>query len=160
MRPFDVIEHIWVKDIVDLVWEMQRWRRLRAATFAQAHREVLREALSDLLGAKQKPGLTDDIGSLVIGWARRTEEAVARVEGILRDHHLDIDALMARVLDKHLQRLERVDQLIAGAELRRDSILREIDRRRSILVERMREVIEAEESSDPAHLLLPNNPES
>jgi hypothetical protein len=67
---------------------------------------------------------------------------------------------MARVLDKHLQRLERVDQLIAGAELRRDSILREIDRRRSVLVERMREVIGAEESGDPAHLLLPNNPES
>jgi hypothetical protein len=160
VRPFDIIEHIWVKDIVDLVWEMQRWRRLRAATFAQAHREVLREALNDLLGARQKPGLADEIGSLVIGWARGREEAVERVEGILRDHHLDIDALMARVLDKHLQRLERVDQLIAGAELRRDSILREIDRRRSILVERMREVIEAEESSDPAHLLLPNNPES
>jgi len=63
VRPFDIIEHIWVKDIVDLVWEMQRWRRLRAATFAQAHREVLREALSDLLGAQHKPGLADRLAA-------------------------------------------------------------------------------------------------
>src|SRR3954447_26489571 len=47
--PTDIVEHIWVKDIVDLVWEIGRWRRLRAATFAQAHGEVLRDALGDLL---------------------------------------------------------------------------------------------------------------
>jgi len=30
LQPSDVLEHIWVRDIVDLVWEVYRLRRLKA----------------------------------------------------------------------------------------------------------------------------------
>jgi hypothetical protein len=149
--PNDIVEHIWVKDIVDLVWEIARWRRLRDATFAQAHRQVLRDALPDLL----KDNSADEIGALVIGWALGKRESVERVDAILRHHQLDIDALMARVLDRHLGRMERVDQLIAGAELRRDSILREIEPRRHAVAERIRLAIERGQLEAPAALPSP-----
>jgi hypothetical protein len=31
LKPADIVEEIWVREIVDLTWEAQRWRRLRDA---------------------------------------------------------------------------------------------------------------------------------
>src|SRR4029079_11660363 len=47
----DVIEWLWVKDFVDLLWEAQRLRRLRAALLTG----VRRQALDDLLRLHGEP---------------------------------------------------------------------------------------------------------
>src|SRR3954470_1610712 len=40
IAPADIVEWLWVKDVVDLIWEVQRLRRLRTALLAGARREA------------------------------------------------------------------------------------------------------------------------
>src|SRR4051794_40678372 len=40
VAPADVIEAVWVKDIVDLIWESQRLRRLKASLLMAARKQA------------------------------------------------------------------------------------------------------------------------
>jgi hypothetical protein len=73
VNPADILEDIWVRDIVDLTWEAWRYRRLKAALMAISAHKALSAVLDPLmagmrgkhlpqngLGANRKPsrGLT------------------------------------------------------------------------------------------------------
>src|SRR5215211_6932640 len=45
--PKDVIEWLWVKDVVALLWEAQRLRRIRVALLAVNRRNALDEVLKE-----------------------------------------------------------------------------------------------------------------
>src|ERR1700704_3374844 len=46
VRPHDIFEEIWVRDIVDLVWEAFRLRRLKACLMTAGARIALAQRLS------------------------------------------------------------------------------------------------------------------
>ena len=46
VKPSDVLEEIWVRDVVDLVWEALRLRRLKADLIAANAHEGLEQILS------------------------------------------------------------------------------------------------------------------
>src|SRR5258705_2983002 len=58
IRPSDILEEIWLRDVVDLVWEVFRLRRLKAGLMtADAHEgmaQVLRPLIPDNLEAAQE----------------------------------------------------------------------------------------------------------
>jgi len=64
--------------------------------------------------------------------------AVKLVDGLLAAAGTSIDSLISKALTYHLEYIERIDRLITLAENRRDASLREIDRRRAVLGERLR----------------------
>src|SRR5262245_32663466 len=74
VKPSDIFEEIWVQDIVDLVWEVVRLRRLSASLMtATAHRAVetiLEPFISDY--SKRE--------DLAKAWGTRDKEAVKEVE--------------------------------------------------------------------------------
>jgi hypothetical protein len=73
--------------------------------------------------------------------------AVQLVNGLLAAAGTSIDYLMLRELTGQLDYIERIDRLMTLAENRRDASLREIDRRRAVLGERLRKSLqEAEEN--------------
>jgi hypothetical protein len=49
VRPADVIEEIWTRDVVDLVWEGFRLRRLKARFLTHCRRDGLLQTLSGLV---------------------------------------------------------------------------------------------------------------
>src|SRR6266567_1916377 len=49
VRPTDPIEWIYVKDCVDLTWEIQRIRRAKAGIIDVARKEALRSILESIL---------------------------------------------------------------------------------------------------------------
>jgi hypothetical protein len=53
VRPADIFEEIWVRDIVDLVWEALR---LQAGLFTAGARKALVHALAPVLGWAQPSG--------------------------------------------------------------------------------------------------------
>src|SRR5215203_5249120 len=55
VEPKDVIEWLWVKDVVDLLWETQRLRRLRSAMLISSRMRALEQVLSN----NQEPGADD-----------------------------------------------------------------------------------------------------
>jgi hypothetical protein len=75
---------------------------------------------------------------LVKEYGRRESGAVALIDDLLAKAGLTIDALIVPHLQGQLEWVERVDRPTTVAETRRNASLREIDRRRSALGEKLR----------------------
>jgi hypothetical protein len=133
--PTDILEQIWVRDIVDLVWEGFRLRRLKVSLIAATTHKGLKEALTPLVGWSE----ADDLAK---AWAARKPSALKRVEKILASARLTMDAVMAQTLSLTLDDFERIERMIAMAESRRNVILHEIDWHRETLSHALRQVVQ------------------
>ena len=130
VKPANIIEDIWVRDVVDLTWEVFRLRRVKAALLtANAH-----IGLEVLL----RPLVEDGIGELVEKWARGDRRAIQQVKTILSSAKLTMDAVFAETVSVHIEQLERMERMLAQLEARRNAILREIDRHRDALARPLR----------------------
>ncbi len=138
VAPKDVLEEIWVRDVVDLVWETLRLRRLKAAFLSSAAYEGLAIVLRPL-----KTDFTRCIGGgLSERWARGEPEAKKTVNGHLASAGLSIDDVMAQTVALKLEAIERIDRMLASAEGRRDAALRELTRHRETLAVAVRRATE------------------
>ena len=143
VRPADIFEEIWVRDIVDLVWEALRLRRLQASLFTAGARMALTHTLAPALGYAQAEGLARS-------WAAREPGAAAAVEERLAIAGGGLEGLMAKGLRYELDPIERVDRMIMAAEARRNAALREIDRHRTALGPRLRQAVLEAQGEDAA----------
>jgi hypothetical protein len=85
---------------------------------------------------------------LIRDYARRDSIAVALIDELLIGAGKSIDDLLAEALVRALGYVERMDQLTATAENRRNASLREIDRRRPLLAEMLRSSVQQIESDE------------
>ena len=134
--PLDFLEEIWVNDVVNLVWETLRLRRLKAAIFS-------RPTQSARPSNSVADGETRHVRKLVINWASREPDAVAEVDEALAGAGLTIDEVMAEMFAVKIDEIERIDRMVAGAEARRNVALREIDRHRATLAAALRQAADA-----------------
>jgi hypothetical protein len=79
---------------------------------------------------------------LVKEYVRRETGAVALIDDLLAKAGMTIDALIVPKLRDQLEYVERIDRLTTIAEARRNASLREIDRRRSVLGEKLRRSVQ------------------
>ena len=144
MKPSDIIEDIWVRDVVDLTWEIFRWRRLKAKLLADAMVDPLRTILESLsrsgnAGLEIFPDLTLTFQQspqspeykLAKKWAAGDPAAISQVNKRLMAANFTTDTVTVRALVEALDNIERIDRLGTIAEGRRNAVLREIDRRRT-----------------------------
>ncbi len=130
VNPNGIIEEIWVRDIVDLMWEIRRLRRLKASLLQAAAHHGLEKVLEPLF---------DGIGAeLAENWARRNTRAIAKVDKVLAAAGLTFDAVMAATLALKFDDVERIERMIASQQGRMEAALREIDRHRAVLAEALR----------------------
>ena len=123
VKPKDIIEEIWVRDIVNLTWDTLRLRRLTASCMKATARLGMRSLFDKLDLYDKKP--------LIEGWSQGKPGAVEKIEKLLSDRGVTMDAVMAETLSISLEKIERFDNAIAKAEFRRNAAQREIERRRS-----------------------------
>ena len=116
--PKNIIEWLWLKDIVDLCWEIARLRRYRALLIEReresknAEIDYAREHAGDRLC-----------------WMDKLKRP--QIEELRNAPRLDTEADSASLLIlQYLGTYETIDKLLMSAELRRDRILRELDFRR------------------------------
>jgi len=147
--PLDFLEEIWVNDVVNLVWETLRLRRFRAALLHSG----TRKRLSKMITTSPDPSRA---GKLVTNWASHKPDAVAEVADTLARAGMTIDEVTVEMLAENIDKVERIDRMVAGAEARRNVALREIDRHRATLGEALRqaadEVLDAEFKEIPPRL--------
>jgi len=53
VRPKDIIEEFWVRDIIDNTWEVLRLRRVKAALWNELAREGASHIMAPLLGSEE-----------------------------------------------------------------------------------------------------------
>jgi hypothetical protein len=159
VKPVDIIEEMFVADLVSLEWEVLRWRRLKWSLIQARGREVLQNFLEPLRknwiqGEPFPPSLLDMIREdqatkqLVQAYARREPDAVTLVHRLLTDAGASMDGLMAEALAKKLDDIERIDRLTSIAESRRNASLHEIERRRALLGETLRRSVQEIEDGE------------
>ena len=159
LKPSDIFEEIWVREITDLIWETLRWRRHQAGLIKAAVPNVLEKILKPLLpkGVPSDGSLRSKLfaerepliaaSRLAAEWAIGSLPEVEYVEKLLASVGLTMDDVVARAVAHELEKIERFDRLIASAEWRRNTLLREIERRRASFAEKLRrEVPKIEEA--------------
>ena len=124
VKPKDIIEEIWIQEIVALTWEAFRLRRARAAYLAARHSVGIARALEPLRARADRE-------ELAAGYARQEPEAVAEVDECLAAANVTTDMVTALTMTQAFDLMERIDRMIATTELRRDAVLREIARHRT-----------------------------
>jgi hypothetical protein len=146
--PKDVIEEIYMRDVVDLVWESLRLRRLKVALLdARAHSGV-KAVLTPLIGS----ALAHE---LAFRASRSDPEARRKVVEHLASAGLSLEAASAETLCQNLDAIERIDRMISSAEARRANMLREIERHRGTLAAALRRATEEPEDAEFREVNLP-----
>jgi biotin carboxyl carrier protein len=116
VKPADIFEEIWVRDIVDLVWEAFRLRRFKANLMTAVAHVALEDILEPLMDWTEAHDLAE-------AWAARERAAIERVDELLASAGLTMDAVMARTLSLKLNGGWAGTAEIAGAVIAPDSLV-------------------------------------
>jgi hypothetical protein len=141
VRPKDVIERIWVRDVVCHVFESQRLRRLKNGMLRAHQEKAFGEVLQKRLDADSGPlgfALFSEGADLAAKAVSGDADARQRVQDLLAKGGYDEDMMLAKALELCLDNYERVDRLIMAADSRRDRVLSEVERRRESVARRLR----------------------
>ena len=145
LQPRDSLEEIWIHDIVDLVWETFRLRRAKASLMTDAARRELERQLDTI-----HPGAHQ----ITIEWAAGGADAAVEVERLLASAGLSMDRIVAEAMSNALHNMERLDRMLVSVEGRRGAALRELDRHRAPLAQKLRCAIAQAEDAE----LVPDAP--
>jgi hypothetical protein len=141
IKPKDILEEMWTRDVVDLTWEILRMRRLKAELLTSVMSEGIDRILDQLLDWEEAHELSK-------AWSARDPEAIKSVDELLAARGLTLEHATARGLAARIEVFERIDRMAMAAEARRNSALRELERHRASLAQALRQasddVIEAE----------------
>jgi hypothetical protein len=138
VAPANVIEEIWVRDVVDLVWDVVRLRRLKAGLFKVGATDGMRQLLRSVGEWDHKAH----------DWTARKPAAVAAVNAQLSAAGLDMNDLTTSTFAARIDQFERIERMLAAAEVRRAAALDAIENRR--VAERLRAAArDAEEAATP-----------
>jgi hypothetical protein len=169
IKPTDVLEEMWMRDSVDLTWETQRLRHLKAALL----KWIMLEKLSEILEPVELESSDDELEAessddeleaessdeepsadeledessdyelsteeLAERWAARDPQAIEEVNEQLASKGLTIEDVTAQALSAEIENFERIDRMVMNAEARRNAALRELERHRMTLAQALRE---------------------
>jgi hypothetical protein len=126
IKPAGFIERIFVEDVVALIWDIQRLRRSKTAIINAAFLAALQGILAQLLCPRDFDDSYEHehaAEDLARSWFDN-KEAKTRVATLLRNFGLDERAIEAEAFRLRVDDLERLDRMLALAEVRRDRALR------------------------------------
>ena len=145
LQPRDSLEEIWIRDIVDLVWETFRLRRAKANLMTDAARDQV---------ASKLDGSHPRALQIACDWAAGDEDAASHVERTLASAGLCMDRLVARAMSYMFKDMERLDRMLVSVENRRSAALRELANYRAPLAQKLRRAIAQAEGAE----LVPDAP--
>jgi hypothetical protein len=129
---------MWLRDLVDLQWEVRRWRRLSNEFLSSSKHFGLDKILGSL-------PYNDSTMELKRNWTRRDPTAIAKVSRLLNSAGLIEDAILAQTLAVKLDQIDRIDRMTFQAERRRDLAIQQIERRREDVAARARAAVKRDD---------------
>jgi hypothetical protein len=129
-----------VRDVVELVWETIRLRRLRVDYLKTSEWQGLEQLLAPAFGFEAI--------ELFRKLRVRDAQAMRTVEAKLLEAGLGYEHAAAQTFILKLNQMERLDRMIANTEARRHLVLRELDRHRAAVAARLRAAVEGIEDAE------------
>lgn len=150
VKPKDAIELIFVRDVADLTWEIQRLKLARVHLIDHN----LHEGLTRFLSEDLKGDVPAFLASLK--W-RNGHPAVSReVRRFLKSAGITRDMIVSETIRRLMDEYEGFNIAIARLEARRNALLYEVDRHRHVLAFLLKEEIGVIEA-DPETSRLPRD---
>ena len=137
LKPSNAIEEIYVDDAIFHGWEVRRWRRAKGGLLLASGPAALARVLGRLA---VKPLAT----TLADGWASGDPAAVAKVEALIAYAGLTYDVAVGEAMAAKIDVITGFDHLMAAAEGRFTTALRELERYRTGTAKRVRDIVDAE----------------
>ena len=134
VKPADILEDIWVRDVADFTWEIFALRRLKVNLLTATSHKAVKAVLLPIIGYLEADTLASD-------WAAQKPSAIKRVNKILNSAGLTMDAVIAQTLLENLDFVERIERMITIKESCRNATLREIDHHRATLAHALRATV-------------------
>jgi hypothetical protein len=141
LKSSDLIEEMWVHDVVNLEWENLRDRRLKAHLLLASQYAGLERVLTPIKGMAEAENLS-------LRWAKRDPVAVAEVDQHLASAGLTMDAVMAETFAARLREIDCMEHMIASREARRAGALRELARHREASAARLKDATKKVEDAE------------
>ena len=129
VQPKQFIERMYVNDIAELTWEIQRFRRVKATLLNNRFRPALASILRQILLPPGIPSVKTILApdQLAHEWLT-SQEAKERISGLLQEAELDESSVEAEAFRLAFSDLENIERLVAAAEARREKALRSVAR--------------------------------
>jgi hypothetical protein len=125
VAPANILEEIWARDVADLTWDVVRLRRLKAGLFTVG----AGDGMSQILRGLEKHAITGELRAR--DWAARRPAAVAEVNTQLSAAGLDMADVATSTFAARIDQFDRIERMLAAAEVRRAAALHAIDNRRA-----------------------------
>jgi hypothetical protein len=142
LKPKDAIEEIWAREVVDYTWEARRLRGCQTAQHALGTTQQLRIIL-----AQYYPEL-ENRGDLAFRWSKHDPATIELIDKLLANAGLNVDLPRADALVYVIRTFEQIHDLILSNSIRRDAIVREVDRHRAALAPRLPQALEEVEDAE------------
>lgn len=141
VSPSDVIEEILVRDVVDLTWEIQRWRRFKSGVLGIGKQSAIDSLLEPAVDWLER-------SELVKLYVTADKDAIAEVHEHFKTMNVTQSDVNAGAFVNNLDAMERLDRMTMNAEARRNQALREVDRHREAFARRLQQAVTDIEEAD------------
>ena len=125
VAPANIIEEIFARDVADLTWDVVRLRRLKAGLYTIGAGDGMTQILR---GLEEYP-VSAQLKAR--NWAARKPAAVAEVNTQLSAAGLDMGDVATSTFAVRIDQFDRIERMLAAAEVRRAAALHAIDNRRA-----------------------------
>src|SRR5262245_2787191 len=132
LEPADMVEHIYIRDVVDLSFDVLRLRRLEAGLMAAGRFDAMRQLYVSRWGADYDREVTTK---------RDPRDPLKKVDAELAAANLTAGDVASYTLAGRIDEFERIRRMTAAAETRRESALCRLDRHRASLASRLRSAL-------------------
>ncbi|HLQ92320.1 MAG TPA: hypothetical protein VK148_20060 [Xanthobacteraceae bacterium] len=157
LRPADMMEEMWTREVADLVWQIFRLRRMKDTLLDEASYRGLAEVLRPRMSSVPRlEGVEPDkdwasrcLSTLVQRWAANPHAVAGTVQAALAKAGLRLDAVEAKTFELLIDQMERFDRMTMMIERRRNAIVREIGRYRTEFSQQAQRAIESEVAAAP-----------
>lgn len=135
--PKTLIEHHWIKDLVDTIWEIRRLRRLKKAAFEaeipDAAVQYMGKDFQELAPEFRLRNDEETLKRLARMASQGNTYSKSELSGILLEADKSVDALHYATYAAGLRTINAIDAKLAKAELRRDELCKRFEERRRML---------------------------
>lgn len=145
LKPQDIVEALWTKDIIVLIWESQRLRQWRNLILEHADLHAAKELFTpsmynlDPHGALYEDHRGPD--KLAAAWVKGKERETNLVKVLLSERGLTAANVRAHGFLMNLPSMERIDRMTQAMDRRRDKLLHDINDKRANFAPRARSVL-------------------
>lgn len=153
IKPRSFIERMYVKDMAEIIWEIQRLRNFKNLILRLAMQPALQNVLNQLRRAAELPGSDAyKVTNLVLagGWLTNPKDQI-KVEKTLAEYNLDGTVIEAEAWRRSSSDLVLIERMLTSLECRRDKALANVANYRESLAFQLKQVcqqiIEADEMS-------------